>query len=384
MPGSPSWTALLSLHWVMNIPWHTEQQKLKHRGKNQKSETPGKTLKETKKKSPSKHTESRSSSMTCIYNYSMPLQLAMGARNKNPAQLWPSRVRVYETSCFLHVKKALAASAPFYPSQAVNQYRWVRCAGWCLVFLHAFPAVFCIFFRLIQLSVLIFVGEEKGRVGLDILTFLVSCPSEHHLRKERSSAESKWCSLDNSRKERHGVCETNGRAILRCDSSEWRTTASGFPIVIARLSRRDWCALPVSICSSFSFSSCGGLLFSFWRSFLHWLRMRIPCAMIDTRKLFSFWNFFTRQILEIPTDWPAKVCEKQSNFIWFFRFLLGHVNLLALPQHQHTSFLCPDVSDRIALSFFKELLNKGTVTKSSRLRNEKTERNQKQSTILEK
>ena len=38
-----------------------------------------------------------------------------------------------------------------------------------------------------------------------------------------------------------------------------------------------------------------------------------------------------------------------------FRFLLGHVNLLALPQHQHTSFLCPDVSDRIALSFLKEL-----------------------------
>ena len=34
-------------------------------------------------------------------------------------------------------------------------------------------------------------------------------------------------------------------------------------------------------------------------------------------------------------------------------------DLLALPQHQHTSFLCPDVSDRIALSFFKELLKKG-------------------------
>ena len=73
-----------------------------------------------------------------------------------------------------------------------------------------------------------------------------------------------------------------------------------------------------------------------------------------------------------------------EDIVWFFRFLLGHVNLLALPQHQHTSFLCPDVSYRIALSFFKELLNKGTVTKSSRLRNEKTERNQKQSTILEK
>ena len=41
--------------------------------------------------------------------------------------------------------------------------------------------------------------------------------------------------------------------------------------------------------------------------------------------------------------------------MWFFGFLLGHVNLLALPQHQHTSFLCPNVSDRIALSFFKEL-----------------------------
>ena len=26
------------------------------------------------------------------------------------------------------------------------------------------------------------------------------------------------------------------------------------------------------------------------------------------------------------------------SFEWFFRFLLGHVNLLALPQHQHTSF----------------------------------------------
>ena len=54
------------------------------------------------------------------------------------------------------------------------------------------------------------------------------------------------------------------RAILRCDSSEWRASASGFSI--ARLSRRDWCALPVSICSSLSFSSCGGLLFSFCTS----------------------------------------------------------------------------------------------------------------------
>ena len=37
---------------------------------------------------------------------------------------------------------------------------------------------------------------------------------------------------------------------------------------------------------------------------------------------------------------------------WFFGFLLGHVNLLALPQHQHTGFLCPDVSDRMSFFFF--------------------------------
>ena len=94
--------------------------------------------------------------------------------------------------------------------------------------------------------------------------FLVSCPSQHHLRKERSFAPSKCCSLDNSRKERHGVCERHVRAILRCDSSEWRVTASGFSI--SRVSGRDWCALSVSICSSFSFSSCGGFLFSFCSS----------------------------------------------------------------------------------------------------------------------
>ena len=39
------------------------------------------------------------------------------------------------------------------------------------------------------------------------------------------------------------------------------------------------------------------------------------------------------------------------------------VYLLALPQHQHTSFLCPDVSDRIALSFFTELLFKSSLKK---------------------
>ena len=55
------------------------------------------------------------------------------------------------------------------------------------------------------------------------------------------------------------------------------------------------------------------------------------------------------------------LCPALHELFWtfhglFFGFLLGHVNLLALPQHQHTSFLCLDVPDRIALSFFKELL----------------------------
>ena len=51
------------------------------------------------------------------------------------------------------------------------------------------------------------------------------------------------------------------------------------------------------------------------------------------------------------------VTNLNQKSVWFFGFLLGHFNLVALPQHLHTIFLCPDVSDRIALSFFKELLN---------------------------
>ena len=141
-------------------------------------------------------------------------------------------------------------------------YSLPPCFFWAVFSESQIAAPYC--FRVLQLSVLIFVGEEKERVWLDIHTFLVSCPSQHHLRKEWSSAPSKCRSLDNLRKERHCVCEIHVRAILRCDSWEWRVTASGFSI--SRLSGRDWCALPVSICSSFSFLSCGGFLFSFCSS----------------------------------------------------------------------------------------------------------------------
>ena len=98
-------------------------------------------------------------------------------------------------------------------------------------------------------AVLIFVGEEMERVWLDRHTFLVACPPEHHLRKERSSAPSKLPKQMLFSRPIHGKKGTASvkysvRAILRCDSSEWRATASGFSI--ARLSRRDWGALPVS------------------------------------------------------------------------------------------------------------------------------------------
>ena len=103
------------------------------------------------------------------------------------------------TSCFSTKRKSLLSLPRLYRSRAMDQHRWVRFAGGFSVFLHAFSS--CLFrvagscnvcfFCLIQLSVLIFVGEEKERVCLDRHTFLVSCSSEHHLRKERSSAPSK-------------------------------------------------------------------------------------------------------------------------------------------------------------------------------------------------
>ena len=269
------------------------------------------------------------------------LQLAMGARNEHAAQLWTSRVCVYNDVVFSPWKRKSLLSLPFTEREPLISTG--GCTLQCFVFLHAFfswrksstfrqtassgmwhswwsrlanrrtfssidttndylfSAVFsewritalCLF-RLIHLSVLIFVGEEKERGWLDrhVHTFLVSCPFEHHLGKERSSAPSKWCSFDNSLKERHSVCEIHVRAILRCGSSEWRVTASGFSI--ARLSRRDWCALQVSICYSFFFLSrraAAGYSASGDLS-LYWQRMRIPWDTIDARGLLNFETFY--------------------------------------------------------------------------------------------
>ena len=130
-------------------------------------------------------------------------------------------------------------------------------------------------------------------------------------------APSKWCSLDYSRKERHGFCEIHVRVFLLCDSSEWRVTASGFSI--ARLSRRDsdWCALQLSICSSFLFSWCGGLL-RFWRSISSLTAYADSLRYDRYAWTVEFWNFFNRQILEISTDRHMKVCEKT---VWFWKSL---------------------------------------------------------------
>ena len=111
----------------------------------------------------------------------------------------------------------------------------------------------------------------------------------------------------------------NTRArFLLCDSSEWRVTASGFSI--ARLSRRDsdWCcALQVSICSSFLFSWCGGLL-RFWRPISSLTAYADSLRYDRYEWTVGFWNFFNRQILEIPIDRQMKVCEKT---VWFWKSL---------------------------------------------------------------
>ena len=60
---------------------------------------------------------------------------------------------------------------------------------------------------------------------------------------------------------------------------------------------------------------------------------------------------------------PTIACFSRRNSKFFQSF-----SSPSAPAHE---FLCPDVLDRIALSIFKELLNKRTVVKSSRLKNEK-------------
>ena len=132
------------------------------------------------------------------------------------------------------------------------------------------------------------------------------------------------------------------------------------------LSRED-----ARLCSSFLSGSCtlpSELSWSLRRDITWAENKQVTCRLTSSSAIGCWSRHCKRELRKLLTF------AEENNF----------GNLLALPQHQHTSFLCPDVSDRIALSFFKELLNKRTVTKSSRLKTKKKERNQKQSTIWKK
>ena len=111
-----------------------------------------------------------------------------------------------------------------------------------------------------------------------------------------------------------GFCEIHVRVFLLCYFSEWRVTAPGFSI--ARLSRRDWCMCSPSLhlLLVFFFAWCGGLL-RFWRSFSSLTAYADSLRYDRYAWTVGFWNFFTRQILEIPTNQHMKVCEKTVRFL---------------------------------------------------------------------
>ena len=104
-----------------------------------------------------------------------------------------------------------------------------------------------------------------------------------------------------------------------CFSPLWLLRVTGNCFSIARLSQRDsdWCTLQVSICSSFLFSWCGGLL-RFWRSISSLTAYADSLRYDRYAWTVGFWNFLNRQILEIPTDRHMKVCAKT---VWFWKSL---------------------------------------------------------------
>ena len=173
----PGWTSLLSLHWVSNIPWHTRQRKLK--GEQKK-------IKRVRRKERNWKKEARQKTVMIKFNdmhLHVPLQLAMGARNVHAAQLWPSRVRVYmiHDIVFSLWKRKSLFSLPFTDREPLisTLCRWVLSLPPC-------------FFSAVS-------SEWQIEIRFWSLARL------NHAWKERSSGPRKCCSLDNSRKERHGV-----------------------------------------------------------------------------------------------------------------------------------------------------------------------------------
>ena len=146
-------------------------------------------------------------------------------------------------------------------------------AGAYLFFLHAFfqlsfqcqiAAPYC--FRVLQLSVLIFVGEEKERVWLDIgyvsgLLSVSTPPSKGAVIRPKQMLFPRQFTERKARR----LWNT-----LSCYSPLWLLRVTGNCFWFLDLPP-VWKGLVCSpslhlICSSFSFSSCGGFLFSFCSS----------------------------------------------------------------------------------------------------------------------
>ena len=134
------------------------------------------------KKSPSKDRHDQPFNDMHLHD---PLQLAMGASLNEHAT---PGLLLFMTSCFLHEKESPCFVSALCRSRAVDKQRWVRFAGGFLI---RVGMPFSVVFSEWQIAALCFFFQ----------------------------APSKWCSLDYSRKERHGFCEIHVRVFLLCDSS---------------------------------------------------------------------------------------------------------------------------------------------------------------------
>ena len=155
------------------------------------------------------------------------------------------------------------------------------------------------------------------RVWLDRHTFLVACPPEHHLRKERSSAPSKLPKQmlfpRQFRKERHGVCEIQ----RSCYSPLWplRVTGNCFWFLDRPpVSKGLVCSPSLHLLLAFFLvvRRLALQLLYFQRSFFltgsvyGFLAIRLIRVDCWISKL------FTRQTLEIPTDQPTNMTNRKS------------------------------------------------------------------------
>ena len=244
----------------MNIPWHTQQRTSVERW------TKGVRC----KKRNWKKARQRQSWSTVQWRASTRPSAAGHGSKEWACYSWPSRVRVFLTSCFLHEKESPCCLCTLPIASRWSLTVGALCSRVPNYYRYAFFR--CLF-----------------RVANSCAVFF--------------RAPRKWCSLDHSWKERHGFCEIHVRVFLLCDSSEWRVTASGFSI--ARLSRRDWC-----ICSPCGAAACSAS----GDPFLHWQRKRIPRDTIDTRGLLNFETFYLTDPRNTDRPTYESLRKKLSDF----------------------------------------------------------------------